>query len=143
MMGQDRDATRRFFISVREKYRAGTALEPLERVVSTVILQHPEYHPLLEGGDAALAEDYTPERGETNPFLHMGLHIALQEQVAMDRPAGIAAIYRDLCAQSKDAHTAEHQMMDCLGEAMWQAQRAHTLPDEQAYLENLRRIHAR
>jgi len=143
MMGQDRQATRRFFIGVWGKYRAGTALQPLERVVSAVILQHPEYQPLLDRGEAALEEDYTPERGETNPFLHMGLHIALREQVSTDRPAGIARIYRDLCAQGEDTHGVEHQMMECLGEAMWRAQRDDMLPDEQAYLEGLRRIHAR
>ncbi len=135
--------TRAFFIGVWRKTRAGSALEPLEQMVSAVILQHPEYHHLLQRGSEALAEEFTPERGETNPFLHMGLHIALREQVSTDRPAGIAAIYRRLRLQYADEHELEHRMMDCLGEAMWRAQRDHELPDEHLYLENLRRLDAR
>ncbi len=143
MNGQDRTATRHFFVSVWKKYQSGSALEPLEQMVSAVILQHPEYHGLLGRGSEALTEEFTPERGESNPFLHMGLHIALQEQVAMDRPAGIAGIYRQLCTDYADVHEAEHRMMECLGEAMWQAQRDSVLPDDQAYMDKLRRIHAR
>ena len=87
-----------------------------------------------------LDESYTPEGGKTNPFLHMGLHLALREQVATNRPAGIAEVFALLCTKTGDTHTAEHRALDCLAEAMWTAQNDNTLPDEQAYLQSLKRL---
>jgi hypothetical protein len=88
----------------------------------------------------SLDESFLPEGGKTNPFLHMGLHLAVREQVVTDRPAGIAEVFEQLQAKSGDRHAAEHQALDCLAEALWTAQNNNTAPDEQAYLESLRRL---
>jgi len=138
MFGQDRDGLRRAWVDAWSKRRDGRPLEPLEAQLADVIELHPEYHALLQSGDQVLADEWTPERGESNPFLHMGLHLALREQVATDRPAGIKAVYGQLAARLGDAHDAEHRMIDCLAEALWQAQRDGQPPDEAAYLERLR-----
>ena len=140
MFVQDREAARRFFQQAWRKRCAGLPLEPLEMMVAEVVAGHPEYHALIESGDTALGTDFTPEGGQTNPFLHMGMHIAIQEQISTDRPPGIAAAYRRLLSQIGDAHDLDHRVMECLGEALWQAQRNNALPDEQAYLECVRRI---
>ena len=142
MLIQDRDAARRFFFQVWHKYRTqATGLEPLETLVVGVILEHPEYHPYLENEEDAVNREFQPESGRTNPFLHMGMHIAIKEQVGSDRPAGISTLYRELLqAGSRDAHGVEHDMMECLGVVLWQAQRDNTLPDERAYLECLKRL---
>jgi predicted RNA polymerase sigma factor len=95
---------------------------------------------VLESGGDTLVRDYTPEDGQTNPFLHMGLHLAIREQVSTNRPAGIAAVYRSLAAKLGDVHEAEHVMIEALGQALWQAQRSGLPPDETAYLESLRRL---
>lgn len=137
--GQNRNELREFYVTAWHKRCAGDALEPLEQLVAAVIAQHPEYHAMLEGGEA-VDQEYTPERGETNPFLHMGMHLTLQEQYTTDRPAGISAIYRRISASTGDHHEAEHRMMECLGETLWEAQRNGTAPDEQAYLERLQRL---
>ena len=105
-----------------------------------VVALHPEYVQLLESGPAALDREYTPEEGQTNPFLHMGLHLAIREQVATDRPAGIALVHRSLAARLGDVHEAEHAMIERLGAALWNAQRAGLPPDEAQYLESLRRL---
>lgn len=136
---QDRNEIRRFFCEAWRKHREGLPLEPLGRLVAEVILRHPEYHPLLEDPETALNREYLPELGETNPFLHLGLHIAIQEQITTDRPPGILAAYRGLVTRCGDPHTAEHHMMECLGEALWHAQRNGGAPDEQAYLACVRR----
>ena len=68
----------------------------------------------------------------------MGLHIALREQVATDRPPGIADITRKLLLRYRDSHEMEHQMMEPLGTVLWRAQRDSCEPDEQEYLESLR-----
>ena len=133
---QDRDGLRRHYLEAWRKYRAGTPLEPLEHQLVAVIGQHPEYQPLVESGPAALERDYAPESGMPNPFLHL----AIREQVATDRPAGIAAVHRELSRRLGDVHEAEHRMLERLGEALWLSQRSGRPPDEAAYLESLRRL---
>lgn len=137
---QDRSGLRRHYLEAWRRHRAGMPLEPLQHQLVTVIEQHPEYHPLLEGDAQALGRDYTPESGQSNPFLHLGLHLAIREQVATDRPAGIAAVHRELVRHVGDLHEAEHRMLDKLGEALWFSQRTGRPPDEAAYLESLRQL---
>ncbi len=132
----NREQLRRMYLEAWRKYQARLPLEPLEGQIAAVIAEHPEYLPVLEAS-AALEADFTPEGGRENPFLHMGLHLAIREQVATDRPAGIARIYRELAARLGDAHAAEHAMLERLAETLWEAQRRGGLPDEQRYIERL------
>jgi len=134
---QSREQLRQMYLSAWSKYRAQQPLEPLEAQIAALIAEHPEYVPLLESPEA-LGAEFTPEGGRQNPFLHLGLHLAVREQVATDRPAGIAAVHRDLTARLGDAHAAEHAMLERLAETLWDAQRAGRMPDEQRYLERLR-----
>lgn len=139
LLPNDRTGLRGFYVEAWRKRREGLPAEPLEVQVADVIELHPEYQPMLEHGKTALERDWMPGDGETNPFLHMGLHLALREQVATDRPQGIAALHRTL-AGTCGLHEAEHRMADCLAEALWHAQRNNSLPDEVSYMEALRRI---
>lgn len=123
------------------KFSQNLPLTPLEAQIAAVVEWHPEYHDAL--GRELLDEDYTPEGGRSNPFLHMGLHLGIREQVATNRPAGIRAIFEALVARLGDPHSAEHQMIDCLAETLWEAQSQNTPPDEQKYLERLHRLNAR
>ena len=134
-----RDEIRQVYLQVWEKLQSGAVLQPMEAMIAEIIELHPEYHALLEQGESAKNTEFTPEMGQTNPFLHMGMHIALREQVQTDRPPGIAAIHRKLSAKMEN-HPAEHAMIECLGQVLWQAQRAGMAPDEQAYLECLKNI---
>ena len=138
--GQTREQLRQMYRSAWRKYTARQPLEPLEGQVAAVIAEHPEYVPLLESGAQALSADYTPEGGRENPFLHMGLHLAIREQVATDRPTGIASIHQALSQRLGDPHTAEHAMLELLAETLWEAQRAGRAPDEQRYLDRLRKL---
>ncbi len=95
--------------------------------------------PLVLQEDSA-ARDFTPEGGRENPFLHMGLHLALREQLGTNRPAGIVAEHQRLARRARDVHAAEHQMIEVLATLLWEAQRAGRAPDEQQYLERLRRL---
>jgi hypothetical protein len=123
------------FFEVWRKQQAGEPLSALETIVADIIRLHPEYQPLLaDDPDKALDRDWRPEGGETNPFLHMGLHIAIREQLSIDRPSGVRAAYEALLKRHGDAHKAEHLMLECLAETLWRGQREGRLPDEQAYL---------
>jgi hypothetical protein len=137
---QSRDELRRVYVEAWRKRRAGLPVEPLEAQVADVIALHPEYHAALERDGDALQRDYTPERGHSNPFLHMGLHLAVREQVATDRPAGIRQAFAGLARRMGSAHDAEHRVIECLAEAMWEAQRSGQPPDEQAYLAAVLRL---
>jgi hypothetical protein len=138
--GHSREQLRRRYLDAWRKFGAQERLEPLEAQLAAVIAEHPEYLSWLESGDAALLADFTPEGGRENPFLHMGLHLAIREQVATDRPAGIARVYEELTRRSESAHAAEHRMIEPLAETLWAAQRDGETPDELAYLERLRRL---
>ena len=138
--GQSREQLRRMYLEAWRKFSAKQPLEPLEGQLAAVIAEHPEYLQWIEAGDDAIAAEFTPESGRQNPFLHMGLHLAIREQVATDRPKGIAGIHRKLATKLGDAHAAEHAMLEPLAEALWEAQRNNRMPDEQAYLERLKTL---
>lgn len=138
--GQNRDQLRQMYLAAWNKYRAQQPLSPLEAQVAAVIAEHPEYVAWLEGGETALKADFTPEGGRENPFLHMGLHLAIREQVATNRPAGIAEAHQRLTTRLGDAHAAEHAMLEPLAETLWEAQRFGRMPDEQIYLEKVRKL---
>jgi hypothetical protein len=138
MFTQDRDKLRQAWADIWSKARANEPLDPLEQQVAQVIADHPEYHNLLE--NRQLGGEYLPEMGQTNPFLHMSMHLAIREQVNTDRPKGIAHIYKQLCLKYNSPLEAEHAMMECLGEALWQAQRTQQPPDEAAYLQCIKQL---
>ena len=137
---QSRDALRHVYVEAWRKRLEGAVMEPLEAQVADVIDLHPEYHAGLEQADQSLDRDYSPEGGQSNPFLHMGLHLAVRDQIATDRPAGIREIFAALERRLGSAHETEHRLIERLAEALWNAQRSGTPPDEQAYLESLRRL---
>jgi len=141
MFTQDRDSMRRFFLDAWRKARDdGAQIEPLEEQIASVVRAHPEYHTLLDDPDAALSRDFLPESGATNPFLHLSLHLAILEQVTTDRPPGIRTVYHHFVAAEGNPHQAEHRIMDCLAQALWEAQRSGRPPDESAYMECLQRL---
>ena len=138
IFGQDRGELRRMYRDAWQKRLEGKPLAPLEAQIADVVGMHPEYHEDVRSDD--LDRDFAPEDGKTNPFLHMGLHLGIREQVSTDRPAGITAIYDALAARAGDPHAAEHEMIECLAETLWEAQSGNRPPDEDRYLERLRRL---
>jgi hypothetical protein len=134
-----RDEARRFVIDAWAKYRAGRPLSDLERIMVGIVAMHPEYHALLADDGRGIDRDWRPEDGETNPFLHLSLHLAVAEQLSIDQPPGIRAHFARLAAARGDEHAALHAVLDCLGEVLWRAQRDRTAPDATVYLGCLER----
>ena len=139
MFTPSRDEARRFVADAWAKYRAQAPLSDHERIAAGIVALHPEYHPLLEDAERHLDRDYRPEAGDVNPFLHLSLHIAVAEQLAIDQPPGIRAHYERLRLARGDEHAALHAVLECLGEVIWHAQRHRTPPDATIYLECLAR----
>ncbi|HKU85609.1 MAG TPA: DUF1841 family protein [Casimicrobiaceae bacterium] len=139
MFAPTRDEARRFLTEAWRKYRAGEPLSALEQTAAQLVAMHPEYHAIVEAPERHLDRDYRPEQGELNPFLHLSLHLAVAEQLAIDQPPGIVAQYERLRAARGDAHAALHAVLECLGEVVWQAQRHGGTPDARLYLDCLAR----
>ena len=140
MFDPDRNEVRQFYCSLWRKHQQGLPLEGSELTALPIVLAHPEYHPLLEAPESALEQEFPPETGQSNPFLHMSLHLAIAEQVAINQPPGIRQHFERLLGKTGDTHPAQHAMMDCLVEMIWQAQRNGTGYDATLYLDCL---HAR
>ena len=139
MFNPTRDQARAFLFELWDKHRAGAPLTALESMALAVILEHPEYHAVLEDRERYLDRDWRPEGGETNPFLHLQMHLAIEEQVSIDHPPGIRDAVQALARRHDSAHDARHDVMDCLAEVIWNAQRHGAAFDNAAYLDCLRR----
>ena len=139
MFAPTRDEARRFLIDAWRKYRAAEPLSGLEQKAVQLIAMHPEYHAVLESPERHVGRDYRPEEGDVNPFLHLSLHLAVAEQLAIDQPPGIVAAFDRLRTTRGDEHAALHAVVECLGEVIWQAQRTGAGPDANVYLDCLAR----
>ncbi|MDR2241048.1 MAG: DUF1841 family protein [Zoogloeaceae bacterium] len=139
MFNPTRDQARSFFVDAWRKQREKLPVSPLEDTAIRLIAQHPEYHALLDDGEAALAREWTPESGEANPFLHLSLHLAIEEQLSIDQPPGLRAAFEALLARAGERHAALHGVLECLGETIWRAQQNQSPPDGAAYVECVRR----
>jgi len=135
--GDQRQDTRAFFFTVWQKMQNKAPLLPMEGQIADVISLHPEYAEVVSDPQKNLEQDYSVEKGQSNPFLHMGMHLAVREQVGTNRPFGIQLMYQQYCNAFGDSHAAEHAMFETLGEILWEAQRAGTAPNELRYLELL------
>ncbi|MDX5151412.1 MAG: DUF1841 family protein [Acidiferrobacterales bacterium] len=140
LFASSRQDTREVFFRTWEKLNHEQPLEGIEILIAKVIQVHPEYHSVLANRDTSEDRDYLPESGETNPFLHMGMHVAIEEQLSVDQPRGIREQYEKLMLRFSDPHEVQHYIMECLGEMLWQAQRQQTAPDERIYLECLQKF---
>lgn len=138
MFNPTRDQARDFLFETWAKYRSAKPLTAMEAMAAEVIALHPEYHPMLDDRQRYLEShrdrDYPAEFGETNPFLHLNMHLSIQEQVSIDQPQGVRRHHNALSIKHGSAVAAEHEMMDCLAEMLWQAQRHRTAPDARVYL---------
>jgi len=137
MFDANRDQLRHLFFQAWQKKQKQAPLTALEQQIVSVIEQHPEYHRVIEQPERHLQEDYSTDN---NPFLHLSLHLGLQEQLSTNRPAGINVIYEKLVHKVNDPHLAQHHMMDVMATLLWDAQQQGRLPDETTYLEKLNTI---
>jgi len=133
MFNPSREQVRQFFTDAWARHKAGGVLTPLEMIAARIMEQHPEYRSDLEDPQAE-NRDYTVEQGQSNPFLHMSMHLAIQEQVSIDQPPGIRAAHQKL-SERIGPHETEHVIMEALGQVIWESQRLGTPPDNEKYLD--------
>ncbi|MDO8438524.1 MAG: DUF1841 family protein [Nitrosomonadaceae bacterium] len=137
MFNPSRDRARQLFFDTWRKYRQREILSGMEDMALEVILLHSEYQAVLADEDRYRDKDYLPEMGDTNPFLHMSMHVAIKEQLSIDQPVGIRERFERLLKKTGSEHEAMHQIMECLAEMIWQAQRSQSAPDATIYFDCL------
>lgn len=136
MFTSDRSKQRQYLKQAWEKYTRQDQLEPLELQLAKIVEKHPEYHDLIKNLDS----EYFPEQGNTNPFLHINLHLTLQDQLTMDQPKGIRGIHNRLLVKIKDEHEVEHMMMEHIAEMIFNAQKNNTAFDLDGYIISLKKL---
>jgi len=139
MFNPTRGEAREFLFDLWARHRASAQLTALESMALAVVLEHPEYHAILGDRERYLERDWKPEGGETNPFLHLQMHLAIEEQLSIDQPPGIRAAVEALARKHDSMHEARHDVMDCLAEAIWNAQRHGAPFDNASYVDCIRR----
>lgn len=140
LFNPSREEVRQFFCDAWSKHQASGILTPMESIAARWMVEHPEYHALLNNPQQALEAEYTPEKGQTNPFLHLSMHMSITEQVQIDQPPGIREASRQLTIKLDSEHEAQHRIMECLGQVLWSAQRDGTPPDMSTYVELIKRL---
>jgi len=136
LFNPSRDEVRQFFFDAWAKFKQQqSTLTDLEKMAVGIMHMHPEYHVILDQPEHYLAQAYYPEMGETNPFLHMSLHLSIQEQISINQPIGITQAYGKLCTRFQQEHEAQHALLECLAETIWLAQRNQTGLDAMHYLQ--------
>jgi hypothetical protein len=139
MFNPSQHDVRRFFCETYRKHRAKEILTPIEAIARDWIIQHPEYADDLADIEAALAADYSVENGQTNPFLHLAMHLTIAEQISIDQPPGIRTASTALAQRLQSELDAYHDIMECLGEMIWNSQRSGLPPDGAAYIDCVKR----
>ena len=140
IFGNNRDTLRQSYFDAWKKANLQQPLTALEQQIVDVIALHPEYHSLFEdSSELKLSKEYLPETGESNPYLHMGLHLGIRDQLATNRPKGMKALFHKLINKIPDLHQAEHLFMETLAESIWFAQKHNQAPDDAKYLNMLKK----
>ncbi len=140
LFNPSREEVRQFFCEAWAKHQRAGILTAMESIAARWIVEHPEYHAILNNLEQAQQAEYTPEKGQTNPFLHLSMHMSISEQIQIDQPPGIREASRQLTIKLDSEHEAQHRIMECLGEVLWNAQRDGTPPDMNAYVQSIQRL---
>jgi hypothetical protein len=139
MFSPDRNDVRKFFAEAWQKHRSRAPLSALDCMAVDIVIAHPEYQQGLASGELAVQSEFSAETGVMNPFLHLSLHLAIEEQLSIDQPRGLRAAFERIEAKSRDRHAALHAVLECLGETVWRSQREGKPLDAEAYLACVRR----
>jgi hypothetical protein len=140
LFNPSREEVREFFCTTWQKHQDAHVLTPLEMIASQWMEQHPEFHSILSDPSGALEQEFTPEKGMTNPFLHLSMHLSISEQISIDQPPGIRHIANTLSRKLDSEHEAQHQIMECLGQVLWQAQNQSKPINVTDYVELLKKL---
>jgi len=131
---------RQIFWDAWQKTQANLPLNALEVRIARVIALHPEYHYFFNDREDFLERDFQVDDG-MNPYLHLSLHLALEEQAATRHPPEMAkALEHLMIGRGMERHDALHKILEVLAETVFYAQKAGGEPDVLTYAARLREL---
>jgi len=139
LYGEKREDLRNTFFEVMRKHNNNEFLDPLEKKILHILVQHKEYRSFFENPEKNLDKDFLPELDEANPFLHISLHLTLLEQISIDQPIGITKLYKQCIKVFGDLHEAEHCIMNSLAIGLNDLQKTKSPFDEKKYFKRIKR----
>ena len=99
---------------------------------------HPDMHQMVMDGKD-LPEEIKDETGNVwSPRLHVAMHAAVENQLAIDEPVGIATLALKLEAEKiLGAHEVRHVIMDALTVQIYEAQKNKKVFDSDQYMKDI------
>lgn len=139
LYGDKREDYRKRFFDAWRKHKNNELLEPMEKRILQIILQHKEYINIFDDPEKNMDKDFFSELGETNPFFHMSLHLTILDQLAINQPKEIRNLYKQCIERFGDTHEAEHCLMHSLAIALHDLHYNTTPFDEKKYLNRIKK----
>ncbi|MDQ6980241.1 MAG: DUF1841 family protein [Ghiorsea sp.] len=131
-------AHRQIFWDAWQKAQADLPLNALEVRIARVIAMHSEYHHFFDDMDTFLERDFQVDDG-MNPYLHLSLHLAIEEQLATKHPPEAAKLMEHYMLNlKKERHETLHVILEVLAETVYQSQRTGQEPNPETYAGQLR-----
>lgn len=133
-------AHRKIFWEAWRKAQQNLPLNAMEVRIARVIRMHPHYHHLFDDMERFLDRDFS-STGLENPYLHLSLHLAIEEQLAMHHPPEASMVVEHLMQKGGlSRHDALHLVMEALAESVHEAQFRGGEPDVEAYRRRLKEL---
>jgi hypothetical protein len=131
-------AHRQIFWDAWQKAQADLPLNAMEVRIARVIKMHPEHHHFFNDMDDFLERDFQVDDG-MNPYLHLSLHLAIEEQLATKQPMEAAKLMEvQMIEKKKDRHEALHMILEVLAETVYESQREGREIDPLAYAQKIK-----
>lgn len=119
---------RQHFYHAWQKHLRGYALSEFEHRIVEVLLNYPEY-------TKALSPDSIDVDNGENPYLILGAHMEVKDQLRLDRPRGIKKL---VDSSSKGGAFVESLMVELMVYTLKSAYINKTPPSYEQYLRELR-----
>jgi hypothetical protein len=112
-------------------------LEGEDAKIAAIMEDHPEFDPFWSLGEASA----TPQeiQGQiVNPFVHVTLHLQIQNQIEREFPQEVKKTFLRLVEQGESDHEAIHQIISIYASLYFKALRRGQSFDESEYALQLR-----
>ena len=126
--------SREIMCSIWERFQRGLTL-PEEEHIAGALREHDEYKSAWEAGSAAPDEHCTVNGA--NPFLHVHIHVAVENQLRGGDPPGVSVVLGELQRKGIDRHEAIHMIGSVLINEIYEIMGAHRPFDRARYLKGL------
>jgi hypothetical protein len=133
-----RESNRQRLHEVWVAAKAGRPLAGEEAAYAKAMLDHPEYHNAWEFADQVGAAEYVVDGA--NPFLHITVHVIIENQLAQGDPPEVAKTLERLLGQGMGRHGAIHAIAAAFMEVAFPAFQGREPFNTKRYIKKVRRL---